>query len=84
MRIALTVAASLLITAPAVAKDSAADRGEEIVCKGNRTKALGSNMPAKKVCRTRAEWAEHAASTKRDLQGMQDKSFFPTPIPGAR
>lgn len=84
MKIAIAVAASLLVTAPVIAKDSAADRHNEIVCKGNRTKSLGSNMNAKKVCRTRAEWAELAADSRRDLQTMTDRRINPTPIPGAR
>ena len=84
MRIAIAVAASLLVTAPALAKDPAADRQNEVVCKGDRSKSLGSNLTAKKVCRTRAEWAEIAADSRRELQTMSDRRINPTPIPGAR
>ncbi len=84
MKIAIAVAASLLVTTPVVAKDTAADRQNEVVCKGNRTKSLGSNLSAKKVCRTRAEWAQVAADSRRELQTMSDRRINPTPIPGAR
>lgn len=83
MRIVMMVVTSLLLTAPALASEPV-DRSTEIVCKGDRTKSLGSNLAAKKVCRSRAEWAAISANSRRVLQGMSERGLNPTPIPGAR
>ena len=84
MRMVLVIVASLGLPVTAVAAEAAADRRNKVVCKGDRTRSLGSNMTAKKVCRTRAEWAEISAGTRRELQGLSERALNPTPIPGAR
>ena len=84
MWMVLAGVASLASPVPAVAADPAADRRNEVVCKGDRTRSLGSNMTAKKVCRTRAEWAEISAGTRRELQGLSERALNPTPIPNTR
>ena len=84
MNFALAVVASLLLGAPAAAQEPPTNPQDEIVCKSKRVKSLGSNLAAKPVCRTRAEWAEISASTRRELQTASDRAINPTPIPGAR
>lgn len=75
------IAASTPAPAPIVAAAKPA-RASEIVCRRDRDRSLGSNMPGPKVCHTRSEWAEIAAATRRTLQTLSDRSISPTPIRG--
>lgn len=60
------VAATLLIGGTAVAKDETAKPPKEKkICKGLKTST--SRIPAKKVCRTQAEWDQAASNTQEDL-----------------
>jgi hypothetical protein len=52
----------------------------QIVCVNERV--TGSRVSSRRVCRTRAEWAEHEAEQRRTLEKTQ--SFRPTCEPKGR
>jgi hypothetical protein len=60
------IAATLLIGGTAVAKDETVKAPKEKkICRGQRTST--SRIPAKKVCRTQAEWNQASSNTQEDL-----------------
>ena len=83
---ALAVSAVIGATAAAQAPtDSATTVGPnndptQIVCVNERV--TGSRVSSRRVCRTRAEWAEHEAEQRRTLEKTQ--SFRPTCEPKGR
>lgn len=70
---ALGVMAAAMFAAPAVAGDSAASKAKkgdpnEVVCE--KQEVLGSRLAVKRICKTRAEWAEQ----RRADREMVDKT----------
>lgn len=64
------VAATLLAGGVAVAKEKPQEAPKEKkICKA--TKTTSSRIPAKKVCRTAAEWAQ--ASSQEDLDAAEGR-----------
>ena len=55
--------------APAVATSQAASRANEVICR--KEEVTGSRLGAKKVCRTRAEWADAQLQDRRALERAQ-------------
>jgi hypothetical protein len=58
------VAATMLVGGVAAAKDKPADSGEKKICR-TEMPAIG-RIPAKRVCRTKAEWDSISAVSQRD------------------
>lgn len=58
------VAATMLAGGFAAAKDKPAQSGEKKVCR-TEMPAIG-RIPAKRVCRTKAEWDAMSATSQRD------------------
>lgn len=68
---------------PAAAAEQAATSGDDkVVCK--REKELGSNMPGKKICMTKAEWRSVTEQSERLRRKLDDRSRVPTPLPEGR
>jgi hypothetical protein len=70
------LSAALLASASptAVAAADKADADKK-VCK--REKQIGSMVRTKKICRTKAEWAEAAAQARQDMGEIQRTSRAP-------
>ena len=71
----LTAAAAFLFSEAAIAAEPAAKPPEqpsnanEIVCE--KQEVIGSRLGAKKVCMTRAQWAERRLEDRQDLEKVQ-------------
>jgi hypothetical protein len=77
----LIIAGALVATTAAVAQSPVVTtkRGvdndpNKMVCVQERV--IGSRLNTRRVCRTRAEWAEHRAETRREVEESQ--YFKPT------
>ena len=73
--LALCAVAALATAAPALAEDAARSaskkRGDpnEVVCE--KTEIIGSRLGSKKVCKTRAEWAEQRRVDRMEIDKAQ-------------
>lgn len=85
----LSVGAILIVTAAAAqsqggapgTKRSAGGDPKEVVCVAE--KQIGSRLNQRRVCRTRAEWAEHRLEHKQEVERAQQQmqtSFKDPPI----
>ena len=67
------VALGILICAPAFAQAPApaskTDPSQEVVCE--KQEVIGSRLQTKRVCRTRAEWAEAKREDRQYLERIQ-------------
>ena len=72
---AALIATAALAQAPADTQKPSASSGDltQIVCVNQRE--TGSRVSTRRVCRTRADWAEHEAQTRQNLNRVQ--SFKP-------
>ena len=68
---ALAALVGYALAAPAVAQDDAAKKNDpnEIVCE--KQKVLGSRLAVKRVCMTRAEWAEQRRADRDMINKSQ-------------
>jgi hypothetical protein len=71
------LAISSLLVATAALAQPAGDRGpnndpNQIVCV--KEGEIGSRLSMRRVCRTRAEWAEHKAQNRRVTEKVQNES----------
>ena len=61
------------VAAPMPAAAFAFDaRDDQVVCRRDREKVLGSNMRAARTCRTRAEWRQIEEHTQNEMQQFRD------------
>ena len=65
------------------ARSRGAGDPNQIVCV--RQNAIGSRIAPRRVCRTRAEWKQHQAEFKREVESAQQQmeSRYTDPEPGA-
>ena len=56
---------------PATTKRGVSGDPNEVICV--QEKATGSRLGARRVCRTRAEWAEHRAEHKQEIERAQQQ-----------
>jgi len=69
----------MLIAAPAVAQKppratNAVPNPNEIVCQ--KQQVLGSRLQSKRVCMTRAEWADLQSQDRQDLEHKQTQRYM--------
>ena len=57
--------------APATTKIGPSNDPNEVVC--IRQSQIGSRVAARRVCRTRAEWAAHRAEYKQEIERAQQQ-----------
>ena len=64
-------AAALMVSAPAAAETKAKKKLDpnEVVCQ--KVEQLGSRLSSKKICKTRAEWAEQRRLDRQDISKGQ-------------
>jgi len=69
--LALCAAAAMVWSVPALAKGarSGSKDPNEVVCE--RTEIIGSRLGSKKVCKTRAEWAEQRRIERIEIDRAQ-------------
>jgi hypothetical protein len=75
MILSLLSAALLGTASPAAMAYADAPDAQKQVCK--RPKQIGSLVRTKKICRTKAEWAEAEAQARQDVGEMQRTSRAP-------
>ncbi len=66
------LAALVAAPMPALAFVSDDNRDDQTVCRSDREHNVGTRIPAKRTCRTRAEWRELEENTQRELQQIRD------------
>lgn len=76
--LAVAVMCALGFTPAVAAEDSDSD-DQKVICK--REKETGSNLAARRVCMTRAQWDELREQTKREMRGIGNRALDPAPIP---
>jgi hypothetical protein len=74
MRVLVSVSMALaLMSAPALAADTAADPKDKRICKRSDAGRTGSNLSRpSKVCMKASEWRELEANTERDLRTARE------------
>jgi hypothetical protein len=79
---AVAVMATLLACAPAAAQTApapgpapvAASNANEVVCQ--KQQVLGSRLQSRRVCKTRAEWADLQHQDRQDLEQKQTQRYM--------
>ena len=62
-------AAQTQTTAPASERQSAGRNPNEVICQ--RQEVIGSRLGTRKVCKTRAEWADSRVQDRQELERVQ-------------
>ena len=73
----LAILVAFAIAAPAMGKDPSSASGNkktgtdpnEVICE--KTRVLGSRLAVKRICMTRAQWAEARLSDRQELERVQ-------------
>ncbi len=69
---AVPAAAQAQSTPPAASQQSTSDpRANEIVCQ--KHEVTGSRLGVKRICKTRAEWAESQLQDRQEVERMQSR-----------
>jgi hypothetical protein len=84
MRIAIGIAAALLLSAPAAASGepappNARTGGDEIICKDAAGQTEATRLGRRKICMTKNEWRQLSQSDREDSEDIQRRSLATPP-----